>query len=425
MMWGILLGLALLMYGAMKGWTIAVIAPLCALLAALTAGESILPMYLEKYMVGAGNYVINWFPMFWMGALFGEVMKVSGGAQSIARKLIDVIGVKNVVLAMMIAIATLVIGGVSVFAIVFVIYPLMLMCFKEGDIPRNFMPGVLIGGVIVSESSFPGNPQIQNIIPTTMLGVDPMAAPFMGYSAFIIMFIIATVYLNWEINKAKSKGLGFVPDPSEENIQVDEENMPNFWLALLPIVLIIVLLNVVKLHVVVSMTSGIILTILLFYKNMKGKIKSSIGQGTANSYPAIMNTALAVGFGGVIQVLPGFQQIIDGLDAISGGNPYMFAFIAVNLMAGFAGSASGGMTIALNAVGDKLLATGANPEALARVVAVSSVGLDSLPHNGAIITMLTYCKVTHKEGYMPMFIVSVIVPLIAGLYCVVLGNLMY
>jgi len=425
MYWGILIGLAFLMYGAMRGWSIAILAPIAGLIAAATAGENLLPMYLEKYMVTAGTYVTNWFPMFWMGALFGEVMKVSGAAQSIARKLIDVIGVKRVVLAMMLAIAILVIGGVSVFAIIFVIYPLMLMCFKEGDIPRKLIPGVLIGGVIVSESSFPGNPQIQNIIPTTMLGVDPMAAPFMGYTAFILMFAAATIYLNWEVKKAKDRGEGFVDDRNELALMAQDKELPNFLLSLLPIILIMVLLNVVKFHVVVSMTAGILLTILLFFNNMKGKIKSSLGAGTSNAYPAIMNTALAVGFGGIIQVLPGFQQLVNGLDAISGGNPYLFAFIAVNLMAGFAGSASGGMTIALNAVGDKLLATGANPEALARIVAVSSVGLDSLPHNGAIITMLTYAGVSHKDGYKPMFIVSVVIPVIAGLYCVVLGNLLY
>ena len=151
----------------------------------------------------------------------------------------------------------------------------------------------------------------------------------------------------------------------------------------------------------------------------------SLNKGCINSFPAIMNTATAVGFGSVIKELPGFGQLVGGLNTAVRGNTYLFALIAVNILAGVAGSASGGMTIALNAVGDQMLATGVNPEALARVVAIASVGLDSLPHNGAIITMLTYCGVTHKEGYKPMFIVSVLLPIIAGIYGVILANLMY
>jgi len=425
MLIGMIVAIALLMYGAMKGYSIAVLAPITALLAAATSGENLLSMYIVNYMTAVGNYVTNWFPMFLMGALFGEVMKESGAAASIARKLISVFGEKRIILAMLVPIIVLVVGGVSVFCIVFVIYPLMLMCFKEANLPKYLMPGVLIAGVIISESSVPGNPQIQNIIPTQMLGVSPMAAPFMGFSAFAFMFVLVYVYLIWEVKRAKEKGIGFVDDRGElQNINSDQD-LPNFVISLLPIIAIIVTLNVIGLNVIVAMLIGIILTIVLFFNRLKDKLLAVINRGCLNSYPAIMNTATAVGFGGVIQELPGFDHMVAGLNKMVRGNTYLFAFIAVNILAGIAGSASGGMTIALNAVGKQMLATGVNPEALARVVAIASVGLDSLPHNGAIITMLTYCGVTHKEGYKPMFVVSVLVPIIAGIYAVVMANLFY
>ncbi len=421
---GIIIGLVVLIYGAMKGWSIVILAPIGALIAAATAGKDLLPMYTMDYMTGVGEYIIKWFPMFLMGAIFGEVMKESGAAASIARKIIDKLGVKYVIFTVMLATVILVVGGVSIFCIIFVLYPLMLMCFKEADIPKNLMPGTIIAGIIVSESSFPGNPQIQNIIPTQMLGVSPMAGPIIGFSSFAIMFALCLIYLNYKVKKAKEAGLGFVDDKNEMAISNAEEvALPNFWLSLLPIVVIIVLLNVFMINVIVSMASGIIFTIILFFGKIKKNIIGILNKGAMNSIPAIMNTATAVGFGSVIKVLPGFNSIVNGLNKVVKGNPYMFAFIVVNVLAMVAGSSSGGMTIALNAVGEKLLASGANPNALARIVAISSVGLDTLPHNGAVITILTYCGITHKDGYKPMFVVSVLVPIVVSLWAVLLANI--
>nr|WP_312579350.1 GntP family permease [Sedimentibacter sp.] len=421
---GIIIGLAVLIYGAMKGWSIIILAPIGALIAAATSGKDLLPMYTMDYMTGVGEYIIKWFPMFLMGAIFGEVMKESGAAASIARKIINKLGEKYVIFTLMLATVVLVVGGVSIFCIIFVLYPLMLMCFKEADIPKYLMPGTIIAGIIVSESAVPGNPQIQNIIPTQMLGVSPMAGPIIGFSSFVIMFIMCLVYLNFKAKKAREAGITFIDDKNEmAELNTDESTLPNFWLSLLPIVLIIVLLNVVKINVIVSMACGIVFTVVLFFGRLKKNIIAIFNKGAMNSIPAIMNTATAVGFGSVIKVLPGFDNIVGGLNKVVKGNPYLFAFVAVNILALVAGSASGGMTIALNAVGDKLLASGANPNALARIVAISSVGLDSLPHNGAVITILTYCGVTHKDGYKPMFVVSVLVPVVVGLYAVILANI--
>lgn len=424
MIYGIIISLAFLMFGAMRGWPIIILAPVAAILAAITAGENAFLMYTETYMQGVGAYIMSWFPMFLLGAIFGELMKESGAAASIAKGIIGAIGAKRAIFAIMIAIVILVIGGVSIFTIVFAIYPFTLICFKEADLPQRLMPGVIVGGIIVSESSVPGNPQIQNLIPTSMLGVSPMAAPIMGFSSFVLMFLLVLLYLNWEAKRLKTKGYHFEDERNElSGFDYTKGGLPNFWLSLLPIILIIMLLNVVGWHPVISVSCGVLLLLALFFQHLYNSLAKSFTTGCSNAMPAIMNTACAVGFGSVVQVLPGFDRLVGMLEGLVQGNPYLFAYIAINILAGVSGSASGGMVIAINAIGKKMLATGANPAALARVLAVSSVGLDTLPHNGAVITIINYCGQNHKKSYFPMFIVSVIIPCIAGLYCVILANL--
>lgn len=425
MIYGIVLALAFLMFGSMKGWPILVVAPIGALIAGLTVpGQDLLALYTEAYMGGVANYIKSWFPMFMLGAIFGELMKESGAAASIARTIIRKLGAKHAIAAVMISIIILVVGGISIFTIVFAIYPFMLIVFKEANLPQRLMPGVVIGGIIVSESSIPGNPQIQNLIPTSMLGVEPTGGAVIGFTCFIFMTILAIVYLNWEAKRLMAQGYYFEDERDElKDFNLDSEDLPGFGISLVPIVVIIVLLNVVKLAPVISVGCGIILQFILGFKKLHKGIRGFVATACNNSMPAIMNTACAVGFGGVVQILPGFDQLVNMLNGLVQGNPYLFAFIAVNALAGISGSASGGMTIALNAVGDTLLATGANPGSLARVVAISSVGLDSLPHNGAIITIINYCGQDHKKSYFPMFIVSVVIPVIAGVLAVVMANM--
>ena len=423
MIWGILIAMALMMLCSMRGISIVVVAPVCAILAAITGGGDLLKAYTTTYMTGVGNYVAEYFPIFLMGAVLGELMKNSGAAASLAHFVMKKLGVKHAILACMLATIVMVYGGVSTFCVIFALYPFMFFCFKEADIPLRMMPGVLFGGIIVTQATLPGCLQIQNIIPCTMLGVDLQAAPIMGTTSFIIMTVGAVLYLNWETKRQRTKGYHFEDERNEAKTLNVEEDLPNVVFSVLPIVAVIVLLNVCKFPAVGALFGGIVLSVVLFFKRLKANMLPTFNTACKNSMPAILNTACAVGFGSVIQTLTGFNGLVKGLESLAGGNPFVFAFIAVNVLAGVTGSASGGTRIALDAVGKQLLATGANPAALARVCAVSSCGLDSLPHNGAVITIINYCGQTHKKSYLPIFVVSVVLPIIGGLWCVLLANL--
>ena len=423
MILGILFLLAMMMICSMFGISIVIVAPICAILAAVTGGANIFDSYTTTYMSGVASYVSNYFPLFLLGALFGELMKNSGAAASLARFVMRKLGAKRAILACMIATIVLVYGGISTFCVVFALYPFMFFCFKEADISMRMMPGVILGGVVVTEATLPGCLQIQNIIPCTMLGVSLKAAPIMGVTSFIIMGVLAVIYLNWEANRLRAKGFHFV-DERNEAAKFDENvDLPNVVVSILPLISVVVLLNVFNVPAVGALAGGILLSAVLFFPRLKENLKGSVNTACQNAVPAILNTACAVGFGSVIQTLSGFDSIVDMLEKIAGGNPFMFAFIAVNILAGVTGSASGGTTIALNAVGEKLLGTGANPAALAKVCGVSSCGLDSLPHNGMVITVINYCGQDHKSSYFPVFVVSVILPIIGGLWCVLLATM--
>ncbi len=77
---GILISLALLMYLAYRGINVLILAPLLALLALLFAGDIglLLPTYTQVFMKAMGGYVIQFFPLFLLGALFGKLMDDSG-----------------------------------------------------------------------------------------------------------------------------------------------------------------------------------------------------------------------------------------------------------------------------------------------------------------------------------------------------------
>ncbi len=220
--------------------------------------------------------------------------------------------------------------------------------------------------------------------------------------------------------------------------------MPPFWLAMLPIVVVIVS-NLVFIQIVVprldtsflaeplfgettiesvrgvwAVIIGLFLAILLLiggnWKRLKDP-RASLDKGADASVLPIFNTASLVGFGAVIAALPVFAMISDAVLDLGGGNPLITVAASVGLLSAMTGSASGGMSIALDTLGPTLVAlantAGVSLEAMHRVTAVASGTLDALPHNGAVITLLTVCKLSHRDSYLDVFIAAIVAPLIA------------
>ncbi|TCJ98630.1 H+/gluconate symporter-like permease [Volucribacter psittacicida] len=434
---GIFVGIVLLMVLAFRGYSIVWIAPICAAIVAFTGDLNVLDAYLDSYMSGLVNFVKAWFPAFLLSAIFGNLMDVSGGAKSIAAWLTRMLGTKSAIASIVLGCALLTYGGVSLFVVVFAIYPLALAVFKEANITRRLIPGTIACGAFTfTMTALPGSPQIQNLIPTAYFGTDAMAAPMMGIIASAILFFGGVAYLEMRRKKYASNGEFFTePAVIEQSTTPQQEKLPSPLVALLPLIAVIVVLNFIPpliglknddpKNIVIALLSGIILVGLLSLKQ-RDKFIPAIGKGANGAVGAIINTAAAVGFGSVVRMVPGFDLLTTMILNILGG-PLVSLSIAVNILAGATGSASGGMGIALEALGEKYLAIAKqmhiSPEVLHRIASLSSGGLDTMPHNGAVLTLLSNTQMTHKDSYLEIAVTSFIMPIIATIVVIILYNL--
>lgn len=431
---GIFLGLALLILLAYKGHSIIWVAPLCAVLVALLGGVSILQAYLGDYIKGVADYIISWFPAFFLGAIYGKIMDLTGSARSLANKLVSIIGPKLAVLAVVLPCLLMTYGGISLFVVVFVIYPMGYAIYREADLPRTLLPGAIAFGAFgITMTAVPGTPQIQNIIPAKYYGTAPSAAPLMSIVAIILIAVPGYLYLEWRARSARKKGLHFTEDPKHVESAANTEAQPGWhWLCgLIPLIVVVLMLNVLpavlknagiaeltaEQAIVIALTAGIITVCLMNLRQAK-KLLPAINQGANGSLTAIMNTACAVGFGSVVKIVPGFTLLKNAMLNMP-GSILLSEAVAVNVLAGATGSASGGMSIALEALApqylEKALSIGLDPSYLHRIASLASGGLDTLPHNGAVLTLLAVSNCSHKESYWDVCVTSCIIPVIASL----------
>ncbi|GAA0440018.1 GntP family permease [Lentibacillus halophilus] len=424
-MFGILLGLVVLMVLAYLGWSIIWVAPIAAGVVALTGGLDLLNAYTDTYMSGFVGFAKSWFPVFMLGAVFGKLMEDTGMARSVAVALTKLIGTKRAILGVLASSAVLTYGGVSLFVVVFAVYPLALSLFREANISRRLIPGtVALGAFTFTMTAVPGSPQIQNLIPTDYFNTTAMAAPVMGIAATIIMAVGGYFYMRYREKQLTANG-EYYTEPQDKSVINMEGDTPNFLLSLLPLLTVLLTLNVLGWDIVVALMSGIVLIMLLNLPKFKGFVKA-INAGANGSIVAIINTSAAVGFGTVVQAVPGFNRLTELLMGIK-GNPLISEAVAVNILAGATGSASGGMGIALESLGSKYyeiaMNTGINPEAFHRVASLSSGGLDVLPHNGAVLTLFAITGMTHKDSYRDIFVVGIVIPVISVAVAILIASM--
>lgn len=442
---GILLSLGLLMFMAYKGYSVIFFAPVFALLAAVLSGMAIMPTYTEVFLPNLASYVKIYFPFFLLGAVFGKAMEESGAAKAIAKAIVKKLGKKQAILSVVLSCAILTYGGVSLFVVAFAVYPFAASIFKEADIPKRLIPGTIaLGAFTFTMDALPGTPQIQNTIPMKFFNTDLYAAPVFGTLGAIMIFGVGLLYLEWRKRQAQAAGEGYGIHTNQEPEMVEDNNLPSALLSTVPLfaVLVVTLIlqksvfphwdiaawatqapyNMPKAGIVGTMnnwalmlglTVGSIIALVLNPPRMKGNFAKAINAGAIGSLLAVMNTASEVGFGNVIKSLPGFHSISQAMMNIKGGgSPLLSEAVTVNVLAGVTGSASGGMSIALDTFGKDYLAwahrVGLNPELLHRVASMASGGMDTLPHNGAVITLLAISGLTHKQSYKDIFAITLI-----------------
>lgn len=430
---GLVLSLALIIFAAYKGWHILPVSMLGSLIVILTNSMDIWETYSVNYATGMMNWVGQFFMVFAFGSFFGELMGTTGAARSIAYKIADTIGAKYTPIAVCLIVLLLTYGGVNSFVVVFTIVPLAVVLCKEANIPRAIVVGAAtIGSGTATQTALPGTPSTQNLIPAQMLGTSIYAAPVIGIVCGVFMVVAGLIYIVWQQKRAAARGEGFVAIPqdnlSESAIRLE---VPSFVLSLIPVIAVIAciflftyLTTIPAMAIVcLSLLIGCVLTAVLFWNRIESK-RDSTTKGFASSIMPLMSTAAILGYGGVVQASPAFQDVVQfamGLEL----SPYVTVAVGVNLIAGVAGSSSGGERIFLESMGQFFLDKGVPAEALHRVAAVASGGLDTLPHNGAVLASLAVWGTNHKESYKHVFATSVVIPIGATIIAVIMATFMY
>ncbi|KAB2339005.1 GntP family permease [Cytobacillus depressus] len=430
---GLVGGLALLIFLTMKGMNLLVAGPLSALFVAIFSGMPLFPQLAAEgqanlvgnYMGGFSGFVTSWYLMFLIGAIFGKVMEDSGAADSVSRFVVEKLGMKYAVLAIVAACAILTYGGVSLFVVAFSVYPMALSLFKQANLPRRFIPAALAHGSVTFTMTSAGSPEIQNWIPIEFLHTSPWA----GWEVSLIVAVFMAVFGYWwlkrMITKAIKKGETFVSRESDP--VMEDKVLPNPMMGIVPLVVVLIISfffhdSLKQSALILALLGGVIATYLLNRKYFKN-FWDAVSEGTLGALIAIGNTAAVVGFGGVAKAVPAFTTAVDLMTSIP-GSPLIGGAIAVSVIAGMTGSSSGGQAIALPLLAPHYMEMGVNPEALHRVVAISSGALDTLPHNGYVVTTVrAICGETHQDAYWGVGALTVIVPALGVALAIILFSL--
>jgi H+/gluconate symporter-like permease len=472
---GILVALGLLIFLAFRGYTLLLAAPAAAIVAAAFSGEPLLAKWTLTFMQGTGRFIINFFPLFLLGGVFGKLMDDSGAALSIARTITERLGETRAVMAVVLACAVLTYGGVSLFVVAFAVFPVADALFRQAAVPHRLIPpAIALGAFTFTMTALPGTPAIQNAIPMAYFGTTLFAAPGLGILASAAILGFGLWWLGVIEARARRAGEGYSAataatadeqfvreraanadnfDPAELPHGHRSEQLPPFVLAAAPILIVLAVNLIMSLLVLPRVDTGFLaeprfgetslaavsgvwsvvtalavaaLVLVLILHRRLPDLRKTLDAGANASVLPVLNTASLVGFGAVVAALPAFAVVRDGFLAVPGG-PLVSIAVAANVMGGITGSASGGLTIALNSLGETYAQLAADmsihPELMHRVAAISSGALAMLPHNGAVVTLLAICGATQRGSYREIMMVGLVGPLAALVLVIALGKL--
>ncbi len=436
--------LGLLMLAAYRGYSVILFAPIAALLAVLlTEPAAVAPVFSGLFMEKMVGFVKLYFPVFLLGAIFGKLIELSGFSRSIVTAAIALLGRRHAIPVIVLVCALLTYGGVSLFVVAFAVYPFAAELFRQSNIPKRLIPAtVALGAFSFTMDALPGTPQIQNIIPGSFFGTNAWAAPWLGLIGSLFIIVVGLLWLDRQRRRAQANQEPYGTNLKNEPETAEDVRLPHPLIAILPLILVGVLnlcftwwipswygaqssvtlpgnptpiLTDIKKTTAIwavqaALLSGILVVLIFGWRNIRGRLAEGSRTAVAGALLAAMNTASEYGFGAVIAALPGFVVLSGVLQAIP--NPLLNEAISITVLAGITGSASGGMSIALAAMAEHFVqaaqATGIPMEVLHRVAAMASGGMDTLPHNGAVITLLAITGLTHKEAYGGIFAITII-----------------
>jgi H+/gluconate symporter-like permease len=443
---GLFAGLAILIVLALRGVNIVLASLLAALVVALSNELDPFAALARDYTsgpLGAFTFAGRFFLLFVTGAMFGRAMAESHAAASIATALAARLGAHRALWIVVLACAVLTYGGVVLFVVLFAVLPLGLKLIEQTAIPPRLLAAAVALGVgTFTMTALPGTPSVQNVIAASALGTDLYAGAWLGVIGGTLMFLLGMWYLEWQRERA-----GALPVEANDSVVTTSAQdllgeSPHWVRALIPIAIVLGTILVPKLLLPAAspdpvslaariaelarsepvawpsfaLVLGTLSCLVLFPALWRAPMKL-LGRGVDDAIVPLINTAAVIGFGGVVSQTQGFAAFV----AFAAGvelPPLLSLVLAANVLAGIVGSSSGGLQIFMTTLAPVFAERGVPLELLHRIAAMASGGLDSLPHSGAVVALLTIMKLSHREAYRDIAVVTVLIPVLVTIIVV-------
>lgn len=434
---GILIGISLLIYFSYKGFNVVYVAIICAFTVALLNQLPALDAITGAFMGGASGFFKSMFLYFLLGGIIAQLYKESGAAVSISKGVLgyfkkgqsnmDITKGIRVCLATMTVIgAILFFGGVNGLVAILALYPIALSLFEELNLPRRLIPGIIFGSTTFATCA-PGSVQMINVIPSQILGTESTAGLISGLVGASVILILSLLYLYKILLDAHKNGENFISNKNDVKFSDDDE-LPNFILAMTPLAFTFITYNFFKWNLLVSLTVAIIIGILLFKKTLSKNgyfagIKKMLNEAVGPAIIATVSGCALVGFGSVVQSTSSFQIIVNSVTSLDGVPPLLLLAISVAVIVGITANGTGGISMALPLLQPIFAPLGVSAAAMHRVATFASTTLDTLPTNAGVIALMSMVGTTTKEAYKPILVTTVIIPAIGTLVVILMMSM--
>lgn len=422
---GVIVAFALMVVLVWKKVPLALSGVVATVVMCLLSGLPLLDTMKGEFMVGVASFISSWFLLFLVCAIYASAMDASGAAYSLGKWVSTKVGAKFAIWGVSLAAFVLTYGGISCFVIVFAMYPIALVVFKEANISRRLIPAAIGAGAFLSPNTLIGSPAICNLIPMEALGTTPMAAPLVSVLGSIIMYVTANLYLIWVVKRDLKKGVGFVMTEKVEKTLRENEGREtvNPLLATLPLIIIIITLNILKWDVLIAVVCGIVATYALFWKRIDNKLQPLL-IGTQSGINSVMTVSPAVGLGSVAKITPFFTSVINMVTNLQ-GSPLVSWALASGLLSFMCSSGSGAEALLNNLLAPTYLEMGCNPEILHRIASFAILAAGNTPWNGTMCLTMSACDLDHKSAYPQLILTTGVGWLLGTVFAVVMGIILY
>lgn len=415
---GCILGFAVLIYLSYKDWSIYLAAFAAACVVIFFSGMPFVETLTGTFITGMAQSLKSFFFMLLFGNIEAALYRDSGAGFSIATSIMQKLirpsaSEKTKVLLglsiILVICAVLCIGGVTAAIVAILVYPVALEIFEVCNIPKRFILGILAAGCFTFVQSMPGTPQVCNVAAMSSLGTEADVALIPGLVGVVAEIIAILGLMSLFINRAKKNGEVFERHPLDPQVQPDMDR-PSFWISLIPILVLFVLFNFVKLNIVPCLILMNILSLGLFWKQLKekvGDIKGFLSTAASDSVPMTMSICAVTGFGTIITTSETFQTVLDFLSGLS-AHPVVICWIVIALLAFLVAGCSTCQIIGLPLIAPRLQEMGLPLSTIHRISTFASTNLDTMPYCGSVLMLLPISHLKLNEAYPAMFLTTVV-----------------